>query len=548
MSSIASLGRMVSGLNASQRGLQVTGHNITNANTPGYIRQQLLQHDSQYINIGGNSQLFQVGQGITMTEVRQIRDEFADRRFRTESSVLSYYVTKKDAVEEMEIIFGEPNGEALSKTINDFWSQTQKLATNPSGIEERMAFIQSADVFIKQANHIQKQLTEYQDNLNTQVKDTVKRVNDLTKGIQSLNESIAYYEIGGDNANDLRDQRNLLLDELSGIMDISYREERDGRVVITTEGVTLLDGPFRTEMTTKQTEGMSPFVKPVWKNTDMDVYPMDRAATSISGRDTGKLRSLLMMRGNSPANAETPWDKIALNENLSVDSDANAYLIPKVQKEFDIFIRSLTETVNGIFRPIDPIDPTDKTGWPSGQGIHADKKGEPLFVAVRPTDPANPTSGMGVGNIQVNPKLLESGGYNYLPTSKSGDEGDTTVIEGLLEEWNKDREWFEDPLNPPNPADPRPASYPHKKTATFRAFYSELIAEIGAEGSEAQGRAEEKVILITDIDNARQAMGGVSTDEEMASMMKYQYSYNAAARMITMLDGMMDTVINRMGI
>lgn len=526
MSSIASLGRMISGLNASQRGLQVTSHNITNANTPGYIRQQLLQHDSQYVNIGNSGQLQQVGIGVTMTEIRQIRDEFADRRFRTENSVLSYYSTKKAAIDEMEIIFGEPHGEALSKTINDFWSQTQKLATNPAGIEERMAFIQSADVFVKQSNHIQNQLTEYQNNLNTQVIDTVRSVNKLTKGIQSLNESITYYEINGDNANDLRDQRNLLLDELSSIMDINYREESDGRIIVTGEGVTLVDAQFRAEMTTARTkEKGSPFVVPVWKNTGMDVYRMDRAATSIGGRDNGKLRSLLMMRGNSPANADTAWDSIAINPSLSVDSDANAYLIPKIQKKFDLFVKELATTINEVFNP-----PTGDIPW--GQGIYKDSQGTELFTAI------NPALEMGVGNIQINPLLLESGGYNYLPTSISGDESDTTVIEKLLEKWNEGKEWFAGVED----------TSPIKKTATFRAFYSELIAELGAEGKEATGRSEEKSILIADVESSRQSMGGVSTDEEMASMMKYQYSYNAAARMITVLDGMMDTVINRMGI
>ncbi|HHX62625.1 MAG TPA: flagellar hook-associated protein FlgK [Epulopiscium sp.] len=538
MSSIASLGRVVSGLNASQRGLQVTSHNITNANTPGYIRQQLLQHDSKYLNIGSGVQKLQVGIGVSMSEIRQIRDEFADRRYRTENSVLSYYVVKKDAIDELETIFGEPHGEALSKSINDFWSQTQKLATNPSGIEERMAFIQSADVFAKQANHIQDQLTEYQNNLDIQIRDTVKNVNNLIKDVQSLNESIAFYEINGDNANDLRDRRNFFLDELSSIMEIQYREEKDGRVIVTSEGITLIDKQFRAEMTTAQAAPKSSFVKPVWKDQGTDVYRMDRAATSISGRDNGKLKALLMMRGNGPANAGTPWDDITMNDNLSIDSDANAFLIPKIQKEFDIFIKTLADTINGVFNP--------DTDQPWGQGVGATTQGTELFLAIRPTlpeilgDPIDPTAGMGAGNIQINPLLLESGGYNYLPTSLTGDESDTQVIETLLGKWNEGRDWFDDPEDAVD-------SSPIKKNATFRAFYSELIAELGAEGSEATGRAEEKVILIRDIDNGRQSMGGVSTDEEMTNMMKYQYSYNAAARMVTVLDGMMDTIINRMG-
>lgn len=525
MSSIASLGRMVSGLNASQRGLQVTSHNITNANTPGYIRQQLLQHDSRYVNIGKlGAQTQQVGLGVTMSEIRQIRDEFSDRRFRTENSVLSYYSTKKETIDEIETIFGEPHGEALSKTINSFWSQTQKLATNPSGIEERMAFIQSADVFVKQVNHIQSQLTEYQNNLNEQVIDTVKTMNNLTRGIQQLNEEISYYEINNDNANDLRDRRNLLLDELSAIIDIQYREEADGRLVVQGEGVTLVDKRFVAEMITEQTVPGSPFVKPVWKDSGMDVYRMDKAATSTAGRDNGKLRSLLIMRGDSAADADTKWEDIALNQSISVDSAGNAFLIPKIQKQFDIFVTKLAETINEVFNPEIEED------RPWGQGVASNVRGTDLFVATRPGK-------IGLGNISINPILLKSGGYNYLTTSLTKDESDTQVVEGLLEKWNQDNVWF----------DGGQSTSPIRKNATFRAFYSELIAEIGAEGQEASGRTEEKVILITDIENDRQAMGGVSTDEEMTEMMKYQYSYNAAARMITVLDGMMDTVINRMG-
>ena len=522
MSSIASLGRMVSGLNASQRGLQVTSHNITNANTPGYIRQELLQHESQYNNIGDNSKSLQVGTGVTIHEIRQIRDQFADQRFRTENSILSYYTTKKDAIDEMEVIFGEPHGEALSKTLNDFWGQTQKLASNPAGIEERMAFIQSADVFVKQTSHIKDQLTNYQYNLDTQVRDTVKRFNHLTKDIQSLSETIAYYEMGGDKANDLRDQRNLLVDELSGIMDIQYREDKSGRMVISTEGITILESQFRTEMTVAQTEAESPFVKPVWEHGGGDVYKMNREATSTGGRDNGKLRSLLMMRGNSLADADTQWEDIAINKNLSADSHGNAYLIPKVKKEFDTFVKTLSETINKVFNPDD--------NKPSGQGIHANVKGTELFVKI------NKNLEIGAGNIQINPKLLEGGGYNYLPTSATGDESDTQVIKKLLEEWNVDRDWHGgDEI-----------TSPLKKITSFRGFYSDLITELGAEGSEARSRAEEKVILVTDIENTKLSMGSVSSDEEMASMMKYQYAYNAAARMITVLDGMMDTVINRM--
>ncbi|MDF2878743.1 MAG: flgK [Clostridia bacterium] len=129
MSSIASLGRMLSGLTTAQKGLQVTGHNLTNVNTEGYSRQQLLQHESSYLNIGSNGRLMQVGLGVTPTEIRQIRDELADRRYRTENAVLGFYQTQNASIKEIESILDEPHGESISSMLNNFWSQASSQCT-----------------------------------------------------------------------------------------------------------------------------------------------------------------------------------------------------------------------------------------------------------------------------------------------------------------------------------------------------------------------------------------------------------------------------------
>jgi flagellar hook-associated protein 1 FlgK len=191
MSSIASLGRMVSGLEAAQKGLAVTGHNISNLNTQGYIRQQLLQHESRYLNIGSGQKLMQVGLGTSLTEIRQIRNELADRRYRTENSIRSYYQTANSVVAEIESILDEPYGEAISKMLSNFWSQAQKLAVNPSGVEERLSFLQSSNVLMKKQNYIMESLQEYQENLNTEVIKTVNRINELAKSIRDYNQEIA---------------------------------------------------------------------------------------------------------------------------------------------------------------------------------------------------------------------------------------------------------------------------------------------------------------------------------------------------------------------
>ena len=563
MSSIASLGRMTSGLRAAQTGLQVTGHNIANVNTKGYTRQQALQNDSGYLTIGSNGgRLQQVGLGVSVSEIRQIRDEFADKRYRSENSILNFYTAKQNATAEIETILDEPHGASISGMMEDFWKQMQKLSTNPSGVEERLAFIQTADVLIKRANQIMDGFNEYQYDVNTQVKDTVKNINSMLHQIKDLNDSISVKEVNGDHANDLRDQRNALLDELSGLIDIDYYEDKDGKVVVKTEGRNLIDGPFVIEMGLKTLNNGTGFVMPTWSDTGEEVYKFNSIVSSTTGDDTGKLKGLLMARGNTVGGVNTSWDDIALNDKYSVDKVGNSYIIPKVQKQLNSLIHELTTVVNDTL---------------SGMGIgdHKGAEGIPVFVPKNTTDgttlPTYPkledykddTAPGGrtalekyevaitkykedikphlvAGNIQVNPELMQDGGYNKLGTVGSDPDniGDNSIVTDLLDEWSKTREWPRDGGNL--------ASAPHIKHSDFMDFYSELVSEVGAEGSEYKGKIKEKGTLVTTVDNERMAMGAVSQDEELSNMLKYQYAYNAAARMVNVLDGMMDTIINKM--
>lgn len=553
MSSIASLGRMASALTASQRGLQVTGHNIANVNTPGYTRQQSLQHDSGYINIGSGNQSKQVGMGVSLTEVRQIRNELADQRFRSESSVLNFHNVKYNAVTEVEALLGEPHGESISKMLDDFWKQTQKLSANPGGVEERLSFLQTAHVLIQKANHIADGLYNYQHQLNSEVIQSVGNINELLYSIRDYNEAIVAKEINGDRANDLRDQRNLLLDELSQYMEIEYYEEPSGRVVVKAEGREVVDKLYVTEIALEQTAPGSPFVKPVWKDTGKDVYRFDKEVGSHKENDVGRLKALLLMRGDQTADANTSWDDIALNDKKSVSDLGNAFMIPKLQKEFSLFISELTKEVN---KCLDGF----------GIGDYEGQMGVPVFVPIKsidgtplPTQPKRDDFATDAdfntamqdyytaiekhlvpGNTQVNPELLNDGGYRKLGTVLTpGDVGDNAKVNELLEKWSISRDW------PPAHL-AGGVTDPHTKKINFMDFYAEFVAELGTEGYEAKGKVKEKSVVINNIENERLAIGGVSQDEELSNMMKYQYSYNAAARMISVLDGMMDMIINKM--
>lgn len=559
------LSSTVSGLLAAQKGLTVTGHNLANVNTPGYTRQQLLQHDTGYQNIRENGgYMQQVGMGVSETEIRQIRDAFTDQRFRKENSILSFYQTQNSTINEVETILDEPNGESLSKFLDSFWSQTQKLSTNPSGLEERMSFIQSANVMMEKINYIQDSLVSYQDNLNLQIVNMVNDINELVEEIDGLNDIIVEKELHGQNANDYRDKRNNALDELSSYIDINYSEDPNGTVNVTingSNGTALLEEGFITKIGLEQTQPKSPYVNPIISSTGDDLFSFTSdtgtikpAVNSINGNDGGALKALLISRGQIPADVQTSWDDIAINDNYSVDMDGNSFLIPELQKKLDMLTSEIVKMVNESFDG-------------EGIGVSTGLMGPPVFIPIYggPTlpqmsviadDPQNPTQAeideynsemtqyyqdiipyLTSQNIQVNPALLETGGYNHLGTvTETGNIGDNQKVQELLNKWSEPMTWYDDGSN----------TAPKEKFVNITDFYADIVTELGQDGYIYSGKASEKAVLVESITNERFSMSAVSQDEELSTLMKYQYAYNASARMLTMLDGMLDVVINKM--
>ena len=588
MSSLTSLTKAVTGLSAAQKGLQVTGHSISNANTKGYTRQQLLQSDSAYLTIGNKGgYALQVGLGVTQDEIRQIRDDLADKRLRTENSVLCYYQKLNGTVSDIESIFDEPYGDTISAFLNNFWSQAQKLNTSPSGVEERQSFISSAKVLIDKITDVSKGLTDYQSHLNREIVSGVQKVNDILKEISTYNEKICIAEANGDAANDYRDQRNLLLDELSAYGDISYYEEADSQVQVKFEGHIVVNKGFVAQMETSNIE-KSPYKQVVWAGSREAVFDLSKASSASMGNDSGSLKAMLIARGEQIATGTEKWEEIALDKNKSVDVTGNAYVIPKIQKMLSEFSSRLATLVNESFSG-------------TGIGTHKGEKGVEVFIPINSSDAeqlqqsklkvtaAEQAVGMAqkevkkfeegtpereaaeaalkvaqedlqtvkesyykemeeilvAGNVKVNPELLEGGGYNKLGTVQSAgsdwddnrdNSSDNTLVSEFLTKWNTAKDWFGG----------EETTKPYQKSATLSGFFSELVTGIGAEGAIYTTKANEKNISVISIENERQAMGAVSTDEEFSNLMKYQYAYNASARMITMLDGMLDTVINRL--
>ena len=234
MSLMGSLYVGVSGLNVSQNGLNTTGHNLANVETEGYVRQQTVLQTSQYRTIGQSYiSPMQTGLGAETAAVRQVRDLFLDKSYRQELGRRGFYDSQYETESEIENLMGELEGVAFQDSIADFWNNLQELAKEPDSLVKRASLIETSVSFVERAENLFKQLRDYQLNLNLKITNTVNKINEIGDKITELNDRICAYESNGyENANDLRDTRNKLIDELSQMITITYRENPEGRVTI----------------------------------------------------------------------------------------------------------------------------------------------------------------------------------------------------------------------------------------------------------------------------------------------------------------------------
>src|SRR5690606_18687799 len=194
----------------------VTSHNLANVDTKGYVRQQAVLTDFQYIKWGeSHLSSMQRGMGANFAEVKQVRDAFLDQAYRQEIGRQAFYESQYQTIQEIEGLFGELEGVQFQNNMKEFWEALQELTREPDNIVARASLIQTAVSFIERAEKIYSQMNDYQINLNTNIIDQVKRINEIGDEIRELNIKIRHYESTGvEKANDLRDNRNLLLDEL----------------------------------------------------------------------------------------------------------------------------------------------------------------------------------------------------------------------------------------------------------------------------------------------------------------------------------------------
>ena len=480
-----------SGMYVSQRGLYVTGHNMANVNTPGYVRQQAMIADYTPTQLG---QVGQVGLGADIQQIRQIRDQFLDNMFRNESELLGYAQARKKMVEEVQTILSEPSDRGLNKVMDQFFESWHELAKDPGSLTVRAMVRQRGIAFVDTVNHIGRQLDTLQRELNTEIQMKISEVNQISSQIADLNTKIMRHESSKDQANDFRDQRNLLLDDLSKLISVDIYERPNGMVDVSIEGIHLVSRDNTEKMFADYNRPNSHFMSPKWEKTDDFVM--------LKG---GTLQGLIEARGDVAG-----YQGSVENAQEFVFDPSSKDIIPELRRGLNMLVNLVTRKVNELHR----------------QGVGID--GSTNIDFFTKTDNTVPFE---MGNIRVNDALNDDDGLNKIAAAATNQvPGDNLVAQGIVE-LRRERFLKAGNLN-----------------VTTDDFYNAVITWLATTGQEAGRIEENQQMLVSQIQNKKEAISGVSMDEEMTHMMRFQHAYNASARVISTIDEMIDRIVNQMGI
>lgn len=561
----------VKALRAHQLAVDVAAHNIANAQTPGFSRQRVLLRP---IGLDGSDHfsrdnlLGRPGFGVDAKDVNRVRDLFMDFQARQALSQRGQHSAFVTPLQNAEVVFNDPSDDGISALLGKFWAAWHDVVNEPESSAARTALVHATTTFAVRVQGAHAELTTQRKNLNQQVSALGNQINAVASEIASLNLQVKQVELNGDMANDLRDRRDLLMDQLAEIADVQYSEAETGEVTIYLGNHELVFG------TTARTINAVPDAND--PNIVNLVFAMDGQPVNTT---SGKLRGVL---------------------------DARDVALPELIARLDSFATGLINGVNTAHRQGYGLEGSTGLNFFTGTGasdiaINAALAGNPQRIATAgaPGAPGDPSNALAIANLELATNMvagtfaanlgvgetLSAGNTVTGITVASGlQPGDYTIIAGaapntLELQYNGTTIGTATLTDPAGPGafdivftggSGTVATLSLNATGAYAAadqiadltsagnnsirlevsastFYGNLVSVLGSDVNRAQGLEQSSGLLFSHVDLLRQSVHGVSIDEEVTNLNAAQHAYNAASRVITVIDDMLDTLINRTG-
>lgn len=536
----------VSGLQTSNNALNTTAHNMSNIDTTGYTRQQVAQGTRTYVTISKSQSTSwqQLGLGVNYSQTRQVRDILLDKNYRRETGRNAFYDVSTKALEEIEAIMGESNeGEEFSVALSDLWTSIQELSKDPTNSVNQNLFVTKSYEFITKASAVYTSLCEYQDNMNRTVYKDTNSINSYAQKLEDLNEKIVKIESGDvEHANDLRDQRNQILDELGKLGNISYEEDLVGYVSVKFEGVDLVKGGIVNTIGLYEDEKTG-FYTPYWEILakaeynekgetviteksieNAKVFDLNRTIASDLNTDIGSLKATLLARGDHRATYRELKDinDEGVAEEGWYDTHISQSIIMNVQAEFDQLINAVATKINGILAEA----AEQQTAIDAESTYLRDENGNPYQIFEKTVDAGDWT----VSNMIINQKLRQNPALLSFRLSDHSEDNETM---------EKLKAAFTESIYTLNPNVETPLN--------FTNYYKNLVSQVANSGYIFRGIQESQTVTTDALFNAREQVVGVSSEDEMTNMIMYQNAYNASSRYINVISEMLEHILTTLG-
>jgi flagellar hook-associated protein 1 FlgK len=455
---------------AQRTAMDVASHNIANANTTGYSRQEGVMETSPPISLVS---VGIVGTGVNVDYIRRIRDEFTDIQYRDENRIKSYWDELQQNVTQVEDILREPTENGISSAIDAFWNSWEELSTNPESVAVRVSVKEQAQNFVSILSHTRSELIQLRDQLTKSLEIQVNNVNDIAIQIGSLNEEIKRATIRGQVPNDLLDKRDLLLDNLSELVNFDMRVNENNEVIINIRDHVLV--------------GLNNTVNKL-EVSNGDVIWSDGVPLYIK-LEQGKISSILEARDNIIGKVD---DTGYANETG--------------------YIKVIDRLVEAIYTRVNEVHST-------GYGID-NSTGNSFFSLIDLNKGIVATNIKLNDEIAENPEKIAAGGTVDSP----GDGSNALKISRVGEEFLIDNSF------------------------TVKDYWRSQVGALGITSQRANWISGNQKVLVDALTKRRESISGVSLDEEMINMIKYQNAFSAASRVLTVMDEMLSIIIEKTGI
>lgn len=604
-----------------QQQIQTAGHNISNADTEGYTRQRvqvktfdpIYRPDLERAETPG-----QIGQGTSVESINRLRDELLDQRITAQTNQESYWATREKYYVMIEEIYNEPDDISIRTNMDKYWQSWQELSIYPESQAARQAVVTRGETLAESIQQRFKALSGVGNLINGDIEATVRQVNNYTSQIAELNKQIVKSKAMGDNPNDLLDRRDLLVEKLSGLVNITTDTRDNDEFMVHLDGQVLVQGGIARGFDVESNTDNNGYSTVVWSDSGN--------AAHISG---GSLGALIELRDDDIRSETQKLNTMTMNfADLVNDVHRDGIGMNNVTG-LDFFVqRPFVTSVNGnfdrngdgtddssyIFRftGTNALNPQDKVGLEgvmtfSGKDgnitvpYHATDTIEEVVARINDSDGEvkayldrdnhlvlKATTSLAMENPDFVIRHVEDSGLFLAGYSgilnASGEEGAYDFAQADAVNALSGTFAVSPVLNPAGYIEVNPAlkgdvlsvaaAYPNNqgkamigdgraavdvasirntqvmigKDRTFDDYFANSVTNVGLKGEQAETNLLSQNSIMNDLRDLRDSVSGVNIDEELAEIIKFQHGYNAAAKFVSVMDSLLDTVINRLGV